>query len=339
MINITQENHRIVSTSKTIDWLVNNTTVSTFDSVSFEGYQRQIDEKHCLKIVDYLKKTFWMPSAIICACDKEYTDDVQLRVVDGQHRVQAFRLLNTEDPSRFNEISHYEVPVVVLVNVPKEVEIETFITINKTSKKVDTSLAYVLKNKLSRQPENMAMSKSEYIAVEVARILNEESNSSLWNNAILYEGSVKQTDSMISLNSFVRATRVFVGLLDKLGVISLNWSTEDEASQQSRKVSKLIQEIWNTVAKKWPDLFNKSFEVRSIVQGSIGYTSITRTLVKLMRSEDLHDTESVISFCERIIMCMDVDSSNWYPGNVYSRFSSEAGYRFVSDDLIKNLRK
>lgn len=66
-IFIKQDENHIVITSKSIDWLVNNTSVSVFDPVSFQGYQRQIDENHCLKIVGYLKSSCFLPSSIICA--------------------------------------------------------------------------------------------------------------------------------------------------------------------------------------------------------------------------------------------------------------------------------
>ena len=60
---------------KTVDWLVNNTSVNVFNPINFTGYQRQIDNKHCSKIADYLKQDFFLPTAIICSTDKEYTEN------------------------------------------------------------------------------------------------------------------------------------------------------------------------------------------------------------------------------------------------------------------------
>ena len=81
-----KQDFQLISTVKSISWLVDNTEVSTFDSVSFNGYQRQIDSSHCLGIVKFIKDGFLMPSAVICACD-HYSDAASLRIVDGQHRI------------------------------------------------------------------------------------------------------------------------------------------------------------------------------------------------------------------------------------------------------------
>ena len=56
MINISQnKNIDLIGTKKTVDWLVNNTIVSVFNPINFTGYQRQIDNNHCKKIVEYLE--------------------------------------------------------------------------------------------------------------------------------------------------------------------------------------------------------------------------------------------------------------------------------------------
>lgn len=77
-----------------------------------------------------------MPSAIICACDNDTQKKINLRIVDGQHRVHAFRQFRELYGDKYNEIKAMQVPVIVLENVDQSTEIETFITINKTSKKL-----------------------------------------------------------------------------------------------------------------------------------------------------------------------------------------------------------
>ena len=123
------QDEKIIQTQKTVDWMVNNTKVSVFDPIDFSGYQRKIDDRHCEKIVSYLNSSFYLPVAIICACDGNYNDDKELRIVDGQHRVQAFKRMKVENSHRYEEIREMEVPVIVLEDVPLEREIETFIHI------------------------------------------------------------------------------------------------------------------------------------------------------------------------------------------------------------------
>ena len=335
---IYQEDHQLVLTTKTIGWLAQNTTVSEFDPVAFTGYQRKIDEKHCLKIVSYLKTSCFLPSAIICACD-DFSDQAQLRIVDGQHRVHAFKMLANQDPARYAAITDMAIPVVVMVNVPQEVEINTFITINKTSKKVDTSLAYVLKNKLSKGEGDMVMPRAEYIAVEVAVKLNESEDNKLWSNRILYEGAIKNSNCYISLNAFVRATRVLVNTLNQMGFIDLRWNAQtkqEEVEQITIKTKELIQDIWETVYIRWPELIDASFEEKQVLQGSIGYTAITKTLVKMIKEEGILG-DKIKSFIKNTILSFGVSYQQWTKKGTFSSYSSEAGYRLVSDSLIKSL--
>lgn len=320
-------------TMKPIWWLVENTKVCVFDPVSFQGYQRQIDRKHCMRIVNYLLKNSFLPSAIICS-DRETGMDGKLWIVDGQHRVEAFKILQEEYTARFAEIAEVEIPVVIMVNVPIAKEIETFITINKTSKKVDTSLAYVLKNMISMDVGDMAMPKSEYISVEVARRLSLDGESKIWAGKILFEGHVKLAEEYISLNAFVRATRILINLMWKKGVISFDWHNKDDVDNATRIAKELIDSIWLRVQMRWPELFVSQDENRRIIQGSIGYTAITRSLVKLMRDQDVHDQESFMKVASEIIMSFKVGHEKWLSKGVYSRYSSESGYKLVSDELI-----
>lgn len=339
-IFIKQDENHIVITSKSIDWLVNNTSVSVFDPVSFQGYQRQIDENHCLKIVGYLKSSCFLPSSIICACD-DYTGSSQLRIVDGQHRVEAFRILFHKERARYEQIKDTEIPVVVLVNVPVETEINTFITINKTSKKVDTSLAYVLKNQLSKGDADMVMSRAEYIAVEVAQHLNECDSDTLWSNQILYEGNVKKSKNYISLNAFVRATRVMVNTLNQIGYINLNWSPKtkkEEVSEIAKKTTELVQFIWERVYQHWSDMKEAPFEDKQILQGAIGYTAITRTLVKLIKNDGVKADE-LRSYIAQTIRSFDIPYTQWTREGTFSNYSSEAGYKIVSETLIESMKQ
>ena len=336
-IKIFQDGNQLVLTTKTINWLVNNTSVSVFNPVLFEGYQRQIDEKHCQKIVSYLKTDSFLPTAIICACDNDFSEEKQLRIVDGQHRVHAFKLLAEQDMARFEAIKNQEIPIVVMVGVEINTEIQTFITINKTSKKVDTSLAYVLKNKLTATGNDMVMSRAEYIAVEAAKIRNEDESDTIWFGRILYEGNVKNSNCYISLNAFVRATRVFINTINQSGFINLNWNKdtkEDEVVIIAQKTADLIHYIWQVVYQRWPELKEATFEEKQILQGAIGYTAITRTLVKLIK-QDRVNAQNMKSFISETILSFKVPYYQWTKKGEFSKYSSESGYRIVSEALMK----
>lgn len=338
---IQNNSSNLIQTKKTVQWLIENTDVSVFNPVEFTGYQRQIDAKHCAKIVKYLEQNFMLPTSIICASDEKFTEASRLRIVDGQHRVAAFRRLKEVNPGRYNEIKNYELSVIVMETVPQSTEIETFITINKTSKKVDTSLAYVLKNKLNydKTDGEMTMPKSEYLAVELARKLNEYDPYSLWYNKIIFEGTPKNnTPQLISLNQFVRSTRVLLNTLAKQTSVSIMaWNSQEDIQQDVENAYEIISEIWETVYKQWPGVFRGDNDSRRILQGAIGYTAINKVITDLLKEtcEPTHlmNMDQLKLKIQEWIYSMKVSELKWEPGGPYSGFSSEAGFRIVAKEL------
>lgn len=329
---IAKQDYNLIVTKRAISWLIDNTCVCVFNPVTFSGYQRQIDRKHCERIVNYLLKDSFLPTAIVCS-NRDIVGD-KLWIVDGQHRVEAFRILRETNEERFNMIKDVEVPVIILDNVPAVKEIETFITINKTSKKVDTSLAFVLKNRISREGEDMAMSKAEYISVEIARKLCVEGWSELWTGKILFEGNVKMSSEYISLNAFVRATRIFINLMHKKGVINYHWDSTKDVEATIDLAAQLVDYIWIQVKIKWPELFSSTDDERRIIQGSIGYTAITRTLIKLMKEAKIFDIDTFRTEVRSMVMSFRGSYVKWMSKGIYSKYSSESGYKIVSEELI-----
>lgn len=340
MDRINQGKYNIVQTKKTVDWLVHNTQVSLFNPITFEGYQRSIDEKHCEKIVSYLSDKFFLPTSIICASREDYRSKEKLYIVDGQHRIHAFCLLAKQNPARYEQIKDNEVSVIVLEQVGEEVEIDTFITINKTSKKVDTSLAYVLKNKINyrRASKDIGISKREYLSVELACRLNSSDNSidDFWNEKISFEGSpVKQSSQLISLNAFVKSMRNLLGCLEKYEIIRLDWKDSDELNECIKAIETITNSVWNEVRNKWPELFNSDLEKRRIIQGSIGFSSINRFLVNSLKKLDTN--MSIDIFLDQVAIWMrsiQCPVYVWLPGGAFSKYSSEAGFSIIAQEMM-----
>lgn len=344
MDRIIQGTSKIIQTKKTVDWLVNNTKVNVFNPMTFKGYQRSIDEKHCERIVAYLSKEFFLPTSIICASRNEYTEDEQLYIVDGQHRVEALRLLRKNNPNRYRQIKDYELAVVVLEEAEEEIEIDTFITINKTSKKVDTSLAYVLKNRINyaRASKDINISKREYLSVELATELNASSpkKSELWENKILFEGSARHTPQLISLNAFVMSMRSLLFYLQQKQVIPQDWDNREELLDCIHKLYSIIDAIWLEIRNKWPDLFDSDLEKRRIIQGSIGFSSLNKYLIQNLKLEDSFLTVS--EFVEQAtswIQAIQFSSSVWLPGERFSKYSSAAGFSIIAQELMASAHK
>lgn len=336
------EGFRVIQDKKTVDWLVNNTNVWQFDPLTFEGYQRKLEVNHWKKIIKFIEESdFFFPTAIICACDEDYTNDLKLRIVDGQHRVKAFTELKQINPERYDQIAKKELPVIVLEKINLEKEIETFININKKGKKVDTSLATVLNHKISDSSALAQQNvKFEYIAVEIGRDLSLEENN-IWENQICFEGNAKRHNQLISINAFVRSTKYLLSNLHFSQIVTIDWNTEEELENCKSNCFNLIKDIWKIVVYKWPELFNKTVGMNSIIQGAIGYSSINKLIVFYLDEHPIHNKEEFLYELKKVFTYITIPYSKWLPSETksnYSFYSSEAGYTVVAKDLLESMK-
>lgn len=340
MLTIKQKcNCKIIHDIKTVEWLIENTTVRTFDNIDFTGYQRKVNEKHVSNIVKYLNNNeFYLPTSITCSSDEEVTENTKLNIVDGQHRVEAFKRLKEDNINRYNEIKDCQLSVVILEKPSEELEVDTFITINKTSRKVDTSLAYILKNKINKHNTNsnyLNVAKKEFLSVELAIDINKDEKS-LWYNKILLEGNpTKNSYETISLNSFVRSTRVLINYLDKRNIVQTNWSDDNELRLVIEKIKNIYLNIWTDIEIKWPNLFNDKSSKSTVIQGAIGVSSINKYIIIKLKSLECKECNIVKfnSFVDKWIENVNINEDFWYKGNKFSKFSSESGFNMVAKML------
>mgnify|MGYP000922082465 CR=1 FL=1 len=333
----------IIHDIKTVDWLVKNTKVRTFDNINFTGYQRKVNENHVSNIVKYIKENpFYLPTSIICASDEIVEENTVLNIVDGQHRVEAFKKLKNTAPELYEKIKNFELSVVILQKPSEEVEVDTFITINKTSRKVDTSLAYILKNKINKKSNSssdLTIAKKEFLAVELATNLNSD-NKSLWYNKILLEGNpTKNSTETISLNSFVRSVKMLIGCLSENNIIKLDWESDEELDEIINNIKILYLKIWDAIKLKWPNLFKDEFINNSVLLGTIGVSSINKFIIIQLKQKKgkNYDIDNFISLVGNWISDINVAEESWYKGNRFSQFSSAAGFNIVANMLLDSM--
>jgi DGQHR domain-containing protein len=334
------DNEVIIQTKKTVDWLVNNTIVLVFDPILFSGYQREIDTEHCKNIEEYIiNSPFFFPTSIICACDEKYTDNSKLRIVDGQHRIKAFELIKTGNPEKYESIKNMELSVLILEKVMIEKEIETFININKKGKKVDTSLATVLKHIIAdKEKLNKQNIRNEYISVEVGYNLNLEENG-LWENQICFEGNAKKHNQLISINAFTRSTQFLLGNLNNYHIVNVDWNNQEELQKCKEDCTNIVKYIWQKVKEKWPELFTDTIGINSIIQGPIGYSSISKYIVFYLKEQELQNKSEFMNNFSAWLKHCSVNYTKWLPKGSYSNYSSEAGYTIIAKDLIDKMKK
>lgn len=324
--------------TQTVDWLVNNTMTNQFEIIdgNISGYQRHVNEKHLKKIVDYIKEnSFYFPSCIVCSIPKDMDDKMKLEkngkkyfVVDGQHRIEAFKRIQSEEQVLYTRIKDYTIPVTLLREVSKEIEISTFITINKTGRKVDTSLAYILRNKIKQLYKENITAVADYYSVELALTVN-ETPENIWYNQIALEGSAKENNCFITLNSFVIAYRRFAKKLMRIGIIDGNGS--DESRNYNYEI---FNAVWGAVQEKWPDLFVNDRIYNTVIMGSIGFSSITKYIInQLDQNKEIINNSNIYDFLWQWIKKITVPSHYWTKGDVFSRYTSESGYNVIAKML------
>lgn len=332
-------------TAFSVDWLVNNTMVNIFNPNSpdkFEGYQRKIDIVHRSRIIKYIENnSFYFSSSIICSIPKGKREkqilknnDKQMFIVDGQHRVDAFRELSITNKDLYKKIKNLTIPVTILVEVDLNTEIDTFITINKTGKKVDTSLAYILKNQINDVYKQKDTAKIDYVIVETAKKLcdEEENLDNIWYDKICFEGNPKANNCYISLNAFILAERKYIRNLLKYNILTL-YDLEETKSIYYE----LFNNKWFHIKNKWEQLFQDENNQRSIIQGPIGVSSLNKFFInELQQQSTIGDIKIFTKEClERIHP--SIVPKIWYKGDLFSLYSSESGYKKVAELLKEGI--
>ncbi|MSQ13962.1 MAG: DGQHR domain-containing protein [Dehalococcoidia bacterium] len=113
----------------------------------------------------------------------EIPDDLELWVVDGQHRLEGFWVaIEEQERLRFKD---YEVPAVFTMELAPEQEAEQFRVINETAKKVRTDLArrllaFAAQTKGGRQQIRSQQRMWEATAAKVIDVLNSDPDSPLY---------------------------------------------------------------------------------------------------------------------------------------------------------------
>lgn len=154
------------------------------------GYQRMVEQGRIGSILKTIKKgtTITFPNSIILNSTStlneikmEVDENPQVvkikipngfcsfRVIDGQHRLMGFAKMG--DLTR----NDYSIPVVILENLEKSKEIQTFIEINHKQKRLDSNLILSLKADFNWDININGNEYFEKISVLIARELNKNS--------------------------------------------------------------------------------------------------------------------------------------------------------------------
>lgn len=342
-LKVNQNNFIMYTTVITVGELIENTYIEYYEFSSEEGYQRMPVLSHYKKISKFLEEMGnpIMSDAIICAIDKEDVEvndgklifNNKLRIVDGQHRKEGFKLFFEKNSNQKEKFLKYEIPMIVLVidnDDDRIIEIETFVNINSKGKKVKTDLAIELRNKLRNKKKGKFLNKNDFIeslATKIAKECNKQKNQP-WENKIKMAEEIAKKP--IGINTFKQAIK---SIIDRyINVKNINFEeikiNEEEYENLIKEISDLFIEAWKVIFEKWEEAFSSYIDYN--IMKSVGVYSINEIL-----SESIsHDKEVSLKNFKEKIQKSNKNSNVWRRGGILSGYSSAQGFKEVKKIIL-----
>lgn len=184
---ITQGVHKFYTLTLPIDVIASCCSTNPRSNDPVEGFQRTLDEKRAASIAEYVRKGGVIPSSIILSAQQlaslEYNsknktvgfniDPASFLIIDGQHRVFGFRMLNEIG---FTDIK-LRIPVVIFTDLSAAQEARIFIDVNTQQKPVPKELLLDIKKLAETQND-------EETLLDLIFTLFEEKNDSCLKNKL-----------------------------------------------------------------------------------------------------------------------------------------------------------
>lgn len=337
-----------------------------------DGYQRKPNRTHFLKIKNYIVKnfeTFKFPTSIILGTDKEkiekyikmdscgeYLDiDMDInekvfRIVDGQHRIEGIREAAKEKP----DLNDLLLNAIILISPlgHKSVELEAFIDINSTAKRISTDLATLARFDYEIKENRISESNPiKHIATKTAFHLKEDYPSSVWSSAVKFDIHSEISLGIVGVTLFRESIEPIVNVyLEQKFTDRANKNESELISyydECSSHVATEIDDVWNNIIrKKWSECFSESIaksevgELKTIfysneyyIQKTLGVKVLHGLYSEILKQNGISE-ESKIIFKD-LIQKSKVMSRDWKKGGPFSGLSSESGFAKIRK-MIKN---
>ncbi len=209
-----------------------------------EGYQRILSSSRVSKIAKYIDNNNSLPLNILVSLEKgkyEIKDDELILknvsdvgwIIDGQHRVAGAHKSKTD----------IILPVIALLEIDLEDQINQFVTINREAKGVPSSLYYDLLEHLPIGFSTPA-ERAKLRATDISRILKSDEQSPFFNRIVVTK-SPKY--GQISLTTFVNNVSSLVH--ERSGIIA-PYPLKDQV--------KIIDNYFKGIQNTFPIFFNKT---------------------------------------------------------------------------------
>lgn len=314
------------------------------DNGQFAGVQRPRQESRLKEIAEYLSGTeSALPNSIVIAGNTSSSLDedrwtimkegdekfllvpklkINGTIIDGQHRVNGFRLLNEEKQEK------YELVCSIYLDIPNPYQAFLFATINMNQKKVDKSLAYELYG-YNLDEENSNAWSSEKLAVFLTRKLNFDEDSifkhhilvAAENDDILFEVSPKNQEWYVSTATIVDGILSLITTNQKRDRDKLQQLPAKERRREALQVDSsplrqfYLQNNDKLIYTAVKNFFTASFDLlykrKSYIFKTVGIQAQFSVLKKILQNElENRKDISVEYFKEKLAPAVNVDFSN-----------------------------
>ncbi|MCL5434800.1 MAG: DGQHR domain-containing protein [Patescibacteria group bacterium] len=320
------------------------------------GYQRRLQDNKVEKLKEFIlkeTKTPLFPTAILVNSRemldfKEISKGVgtlhvnePLFVIDGQHRVTAWRAI-VDETDLADKWKDYEFPIVLMSGFKILEEMEQFYVINSRQTKIKTDLVHSLLLEFEKKDEtrNLVKEKDKWIprAVVITENLNK---SGAWKDRIGYDSD----SDLMRKTRVIQATSV-VGALKHLFVG--NKKLFDIENPKIDEWIKFLNDYWEIIADIYPNAVNNANDYSLMKTVGINVMHILladksydlglgieqkEELLKKMR-ETL--VRAAISDIPEDFWRSDVSKQTRERGRYAGAFSSSAGHKRLATAIFIN---
>ena len=318
-----------------------------------QGYQRKPNEKHYKRIGEFLKQEndpLLPTSALLSARETDYgilsfkthndnqSDIGQLFIpkgrnifiVDYQHRWRGLKF--AVESLKCKKLTDFQIPVIILADVPRYEEIRQFYLINSKQKRVDTDLGLALLQTMAPQASEDELANfvgpGKKYRIRATRLVFKLASMKQgpWIGKIIDPNMVASGNQIVSIKSFVDSLQP---ILSKRSPIH---SKEDD------EIVKIIIDLWSAIEKLLPNVFSKPKDYS--LQRTVGVFVMHRVAAKKVFKECMSKKDISVNSMKQVLEKTKdkyLNESFWKVGGPVGTYSSAAGHKKLADLIIEDI--
>lgn len=290
-----------------------------------QGYQRKPSASRVKKVAKYaLAPGAIFPASIIVSPRSEVhfvpmaqgervgqihlANDEPLYIIDGQHRLEGLNYAITE--LRVEELIEFELPITIIPKLTKKEEIEQFVLINRTQKRVPTNLGdrlleYLARFGGSKPGVNVLEQKAwKSNAVRIAERVNRDSDSP-WFGRIIRPNAPRTDSAVAGESEFTKSLK--------------NYLTSPYGDRpDEERVYQDFNNYWKAFSQIMPEAFEEP--ANYVIQKTAGFHSLNPNLPIVLREcADEFGRNCTVGNLVKILRRVEDDKLEatwWESGNV-----------------------